>query len=236
MMDYLYYSFGYWWVLIPGLLLGFIAQAKISGTYKKYSKISNRKGFTGADTAKHILQAYKINDVHVEMVGGHLTDHYDPRNKVLRLSNAVYNGVDVAALGIAAHEVGHAIQHNKGYAPLVLRNNFYPISALGSQFGPILVLIGIIIGGAGSISSFAMTAGIVLFSFAVLFSIITLPVEFDASNRAIKILDQGGFLDGEEIIGAKKVLNAAALTYIAAAVMAVLSLVRLILLSQRRND
>ena len=139
-------------------------------------------------------------------------------------------------MGIAAHEVGHAIQHDRGYAPLTLRNGFYPLCAIGDQFGPFLVLAGIMIGGAGSFSYAVMMAGIILFAFAVLFSLITLPVEFDASNRAIKILDKGGFLDSEELDGAKKVLKAAALTYVAAAVTSVLSIIRLILLANRRRD
>lgn len=235
MFDYLYYSFAYMWILVPGLLLGFWAQSRVSSTYKKYAKIPNKRGLTGADTAKYILEAYNIKDVKIEMVGGHLTDHYDPSNKVLRLSQNIYSGVDVAALGIAAHEVGHAIQHNKGYAPLVIRNGFYPISALGSNLGPTMVLIGLVIGGLGSVSTIVMNIGIVLFAFAVFFSLVTLPVEFDASSRAIKILDKGGFLDGEELVGAKKVLGAAALTYVAAAVMSVLSLIRLIFLSRREE-
>lgn len=236
MYGYFEYMFSYWWVLLPGILLGVIAQSMIKGTYAKYSRVPNRKGITGSETARYILKAYNINDVPVEMIHGQLTDHYDPSSKVLRLSEAVYNGVDVAALGVAAHEVGHAIQHNNGYVPLTVRNSFYPICAIGSQFGPMLVLIGLVVSGLGSISHYVMMAGIILFAFAVFFSLVTLPVEFNASNRAIKILDKGGFLDGEELEGAKKVLKAAALTYVASAVMSILSLIRLILISQRRRD
>ena len=148
----------------------------------------------------------------------------------------VYIGMDVAALGIAAVEVGHAIQHDRGYTPLTLRNGFYPLCAIGDHFGPFLVLAGLLIGGAGSFSQTIMLIGIILFAIAVFFSLITLPVEFDASNRAIKILDKGGFLDSEELDGAKKVLKAAALTYVAAAVTSVLSLIRLILIANRRRD
>lgn len=233
--GYLEYYFGYIWILIPGLILGFWAQAKVKGTYSKYSKVQNRRGITGEQTAKHILNAYGI-DIPVERINGSLTDHYDPRAKVLHLSSGVYSGTDVAALGIAAHEVGHAIQHDRGYTPLTLRNGFYPLCAIGDQFGPFLVLAGILIGGAGSFSQTIMLIGIILFAFAVFFSLITLPVEFDASNRAIKILDKGGFLDSEELDGAKKVLKAAALTYVAAAVTSVLSLIRLILIANRRRD
>ena len=233
--GYLEYYFVYIWILIPGLILGFWAQAKVKGTYSKYSKVQNRRGITGEQTAKHILNAYGI-DIPVERINGSLTDHYDPSAKVLRLSSGVYSGTDVAALGIAAHEVGHAIQHDRGYTPLTLRNGFYPLCAIGDQFGPFLVLAGILIGGAGSFSQTIMLIGIILFAFAVFFSLITLPVEFDASNRAIKILDKGGFLDSEELDGAKKVLKAAALTYVAAAVTSVLSLIRLILIANRRRD
>ena len=233
--GYLEYYFGYIWILIPGLILGFWAQAKVKGTYAKYSRVQNRRGITGEQTAKHILSAYGI-DIPVERINGSLTDHYDPRAKVLRLSSGVYSGTDVAALGIAAHEVGHAIQHDRGYTPLTLRNGFYPLCAIGDQFGPFLVLAGILIGGAGSFSQIIMTAGIILFAFEVFFSLITLPIEFDASNRVIKILDKGGFLDSEEIDGAKKVLKAAALTYVAASVISVLSIIRLILIANRRRD
>ena len=216
MFGYFEYYFGYIWILIPGIILGFWAQMKVKSTYAKYSRMENK------------------------------TDHYDPSARVLRLSSGVYDGTDVAALGVAAHEVGHAIQHDRGYAPLSIRNGFYPLCAIGDQFGPYLVLIGIMIGGAGSFSYYIMMAGIILFAFAVFFSLVTLPVEFDASNRAIKILDkggfldseelEGGFLDSEELDGAKKVLSAAALTYVAAAVTAILTLLRLLMLAQRRRD
>lgn len=229
------YFYQYWWILLPAIALSAYAQWKVKSTYYKYSQIKNKKNLTGADTAKYILKAYNIENIPVEEIGGTLTDHYDPTNKTLRLSTNVYRGTDVAALGIAAHEVGHAIQHNKRYSPLTIRNAMFPISSLGSSLGPILVLIGIFIGSLGSLSEIFVLGGIVLFSFAVLFSVCTLPVEFNASARAIKILSQGGFLDGEELVGAKKVLQAAALTYIAAALSAILSLVRLILMSQRRR-
>lgn len=234
--GYLEYTFSYIWILIPGLLLGFWAQLKVQGAYSKYSRMQNRRGITGAQAARYILEAYNLNHIPIERVSGHLTDHYDPSNKVLRLSDSVYNGTDVAALGVAAHEVGHAIQHDRGYVPLTLRNSFYPICAIGSQFGPYMVLIGIMIGGAGYFSSLVMYGGIILFSFAVFFSLITLPVEFDASNRAIKILNKGGFLNSEELYGAKKVLDAAALTYVAAAVSSILSLLRLILIANRNRE
>ena len=238
MYSFFEYQFAYIWILIPGILLGLWAQLKVQGTYAKYSKLRNRRGITGAQTAKYILEGYGLN-IPIERVSGKLTDHYDPSNKVLRLSEGVYNGTDVAALGVAAHEVGHAIQHDRGYSPLQVRNGFYPLCAIGDQFGPYLVLIGIMMGMGGSSSSisyYIMMAGILLFSFAVFFSLVTLPVEFNASSRAIKILDKGGFLDKEELYGAKKVLDAAALTYVAAAVSSILTLLRLLLIAQRRRD
>lgn len=236
MSGYFEYMFSYIWILIPGLLLGFWAQLKVQGAYSKYSRMQNKRGITGARAAHYILEAYNLSHIPVERINGHLTDHYDPSNKVLRLSESVYNGTDVAALGVAAHEVGHAIQHDRGYVPLTLRNSFYPLCAIGNQFGPYMVLIGIMISGAGSFSTLLMSVGIILFAFAVFFSLITLPVEFDASNRAIKILNRGGFLDSEELHGAKKVLDAAALTYVAAAVSSVLSLLRLVLIANRNRE
>lgn len=231
----MYYFFEYWWLLVPGMLLSIFAQWKVMSTYKKYQKVLTKKNITGAQTARHILKAYNINDINVEETGGTLSDHYSPHEKVIRLSSAVYGGTDIAALGIAAHEVGHAIQYSKSYAPIAIRNTIFPVASLGSNLGYILIILGMFIGGLGSISQLFILGGIVLFSFFVFFTIVTLPVEFDASSRAIKILSKGGFLDTEEIEGAKKVLNAAALTYIASAITAIFNLVRLVLMSRSRN-
>lgn len=217
----------YWWIVIPGLLLSFWAQWKVNSAYKKYSKVVASRGHTGRDVANYILQAYGLS-VPVEAIGGNLTDHYDPTRKVLRLSEGVYYGQSVAALGIAAHEVGHAIQHKQSYFPLIIRNGIFPIASIGSNIGPFLVAIGFIFGSLKWLTGI----GIVVFTVAVLFYIITLPVEFDASNRAITILDESGLLVGEELRGAKKVLSAAALTYLAAALAAVLTLLRLLLLAR----
>lgn len=228
------YMFSYWWLLLPGMLLSALAQWKVTSTYNKYKQVRTKKGVTGAETARYILKAYNINNISVEQTGGTLTDHYSPRENVIRLSSAVYNGTDIAALGVAAHEVGHAIQYDKAYAPIKLRNAIFPVASLGSNLGYILIILGMFLGSMGSLSDLFVMAGIVLFSFFVLFTVVTLPVEFDASNRAIKILSGAGFLDAKEIVGAKRVLGAAAMTYIASAITAILNLVRLILISRRR--
>jgi len=221
--------FPYWWLIIPAILLGFYAQSKVRSTYREYSRYTTRSGWTGAELAAEILRRHGLERVPVERTQGQLTDHYDPRNQVLKLSQGVYDSKSVAALGIAAHESGHAIQHSKSYVPLALRNTVYPVASFGSNLGPILVIVGFLFGTA----DFLITAGIVLFAFAVLFSLITLPVEFNASNRAMRILDQTGVMTSSELAGARKVLSAAALTYIASALASVLTLLRLILLSRR---
>ncbi len=229
----MYYLGQYWWLLVPGMLLSLIAQWKVKSTYNKYKQVQTRKGVTGAETARYILKAYNINSVRVEQTGGVLTDHYSPHEGVIRLSSAVYNGTDIAALGVAAHEVGHAIQYDKSYFPISIRNTIFPVASLGSNLGYILVILGALFGSMGGLSQMLILAGIALFSFFVFFTIVTLPVEFDASNRAIKILSGAGFLNGEEIAGAKKVLGAAAMTYVASAISAVLNLLRLVLMSRR---
>jgi len=221
--------FPYWWLIIPAILLGFYAQSKVRSTYREYSRYTTRSGWTGAELAAEILRRHGLERVPVERTQGQLTDHYDPRNQVLKLSQGVYDSKSVAALGIAAHESGHAIQHSKSYVPLALRNTVYPVASFGSNLGPILVIVGFLFGTA----DFLITAGIVLFAFAVLFSLITLPVEFNASNRAMRILDETGVMTSSELAGARKVLSAAALTYIASALASVLTLLRLILLSRR---
>lgn len=214
-------------LLIPAIIVSVIAQIKISSSYNKYSKVNNQHGITGEQVALEILRSNGIYDVEVEMVNGQMTDHYDPRAKKLRLSRDVYFGTSIAAVGIAAHEVGHAIQHNTNYVPLILRNSIVPAVNFGAGFSWILFLLGLIM----SIKPL-LTIGIALFSLTVIFQLITLPVEFNASNRAIKSIKNMGLLVGSEINGAKNVLSSAALTYVAAALMSVMSLLRLILLAR----
>ncbi len=223
------YWFQYWWLLIPAIVLGIIAQSMVRNTYAKYKKVGTRSGITGAELARRILDAQDLQDVPVQDVAGELTDHYDPRSRTLRLSHDVGRGRSVAALGIAAHESGHAIQHSRSYAPLAIRNTVYPVASFGSKLGPIVVLGGLLFG----IGEPLITIGIVLFAVAVAFSILTLPVEFNASSRAMQLLERSGTMTQGELEGARKVLNAAAMTYVAAALASVLTLLRLVLISRR---
>jgi uncharacterized protein len=224
-------------LMIPGLIFTLWAQARVHSTYNKYSKINSRGNYTGADVARHILDKSGLPGVGVEQIPGNLTDHYDPRAGVLRLSEGVYNSRSIAALGIAAHETGHAIQHGVKYPALVMRTAVAPAAATGSQLGIWLFMIGMFIPMFTHTSmTWMLDAGIILFSVAVAFTIITLPVEFNASKRAIVILRDGNFLTTDELPQAKAVLDAAALTYVAAAATAVLTLIRLLLIrSSSRN-
>ena len=221
-------------LLIPAVLLSMYAQHKVSSTFQKYSRVASQKGMTGAEVAVQLLAASGIRDVKVEATPGELTDHYDPRDKTVRLSQAVYNQRSLAALGVAAHEVGHAIQHNKDYGPLAFRSGLFPVVNIGSKMSMPLLLMGLFM-GYGGFGMWMLYAGILLFSFGVLFQLVTLPVEFDASNRAIALLHNQHILSSAETAPAKKVLDAAALTYVAAALMAVLNLIRLILIAKGRR-
>ena len=236
----MYYGYGYgygmdpWFILlIVAMIFSMVAQTKVSSSFNKYSRVRNRAGFTGAQVATQMLQNAGIYDVSVQRVAGNLTDHYDPRTKTLRLSQGVYDSMSVAALGVAAHETGHAIQHDVGYAPLALRSFFVPLANFGSRLAFPLIVIGFIVAGGGST---LVTLGILFFSLSVAFTVITLPVEFNASHRAIDLLVADGFLTSDEIGGAKKVLSAAAMTYVAAAFAAVVQLLRLIAIFGRRDD
>lgn len=212
------------------LILAMYAQARVQGTYQKYSRYLAARGMTGAEVASDLLYRVGLGDVRVEMTPRELGDHYDPRSRVLRLSPGVYNGRSVAALGIAAHEVGHAIQHDVGYIPLALRNSILPVAQFGSQLAWPLFLMGLFFGITG-----LMDLGIVLFFAAVMFQIVTLPVEYNASARALELLESEGYLTSREIAPAREVLNAAALTYLAATAMAVAQLARLLILRSRRD-
>ncbi len=219
-------------MLIPAIILAIYAQTKVSSTFAKYSKIANTKGLTGADVARSILAYNNITDVQVVPTRGKLTDNYNPRNKTVNLSESVYSSRSIAALSVAAHEVGHAIQHDKGYFPLHMRTMIFPATAFASRLAMPLILIGLFF---SSTNGPLLQLGIILFSVTVLFQVITLPVEFNASSRALKALEEYNFLNKEEIAPAKSVLSAAALTYVAAAISAALQLVRLILISQSRD-
>lgn len=217
-------------LIIPALLLAFYAQWKVKSTFDKYSQVPCSRGYTGAQVARYILDDYRLQDIAVEATPGNLTDNYDPRDRKLRLSDSVYNDNSVAAVGVAAHEAGHAIQDAKGYAPIKLRNSLVPATNLGSTLAFPLFILGMFAG-----LPMFMDIGIILFSLAVVFSVLTLPVEFNASSRAIRVLADGHFLNEKELPGAKAVLNAAALTYVASTAMAVLNLVRLLILRNQRD-
>ncbi|MFP4385531.1 MAG: zinc metallopeptidase [Spirochaetia bacterium] len=220
--------FSYWWILLPAIVFGFIAQSMVKSTYKSQQRIKTQKNITGSRMAAWILKQNGLDDVKIREIRGKLSDHYDPRAKELRLSSPVYNGTDVAALGIAAHEAGHAIQHGRSYAPIAIRNTVYPVATFGSNLGPILVIGGLFLGSV----PFLINLGIILFAFAVAFTVLTLPIEFNASGRAVRILRKSGAMTERELHGAKKVLRAAAMTYVASALASVLTLLRLILLSR----
>jgi Zn-dependent membrane protease YugP len=217
-------------LIIPALLLAFYAQAKVQSTYAQFSKIRSQRGYSGAQLAQYILDDRRMNDIRIEAVPGELSDHYDPKSKVLGLSQEVYNSNSVAALGIVAHEIGHAIQDANAYAPLKLRNSIVPAANFGSGLAFPLFFIGLL-----ASMPFLMDLGIILFALAVVFSVITLPVEFNASQRAIRILSDGRYLTEQELPMARKVLSAAALTYVAATTMAILNLVRLLVLRSSRD-
>lgn len=235
MPFFMFYDPTYFLVLI-GVVLSLVASARVKGTFNKYSQMRNSRGMTGAQAAEQVLHGAGIYDVRIERVAGNLTDHYDPRSKVLRLSDTVYGQTSVAAVGVAAHECGHAIQHAKGYGPLKFRNVLVPVANFGAKIAWPLILVGLLINSESS--WFIMQAGIIAFSLAVLFQVVTLPVEFNASSRAIRVLADRGMMFGEEIVAAKKVLNAAALTYVAGAASSILQLLRLIILTggRRRRD
>ncbi len=236
MMFYpMYFDPTYYLVLI-GVIFSLIASGRVKSTFAKYSKIRNSNGITGAEAAQRVLNSAGIFDVKIERVNGNLTDHYDPRTKVLRLSDSVYGSNSVAAVGVAAHECGHAIQHATGYGPLTLRSTLVPIANFGSKIAWPLILLGLFISGESS--TLLINIGIIAFLGAVLFQLVTLPVEFNASNRAIRKIADTGMMQGEEIKGARRVLNAAALTYVASAATAILQLLRILILTggRRRND
>ncbi|EOU2013420.1 TPA: zinc metallopeptidase [Clostridium perfringens] len=230
-MIYPYYIDPTYLILIPAILISAWAQFKVSSTFNKYSTVRSINGYTGAQVARILLNDAGLQEVEIQQVPGRLSDHYDPRAKVLRLSSDVYGSTSVASIGVAAHEVGHAIQDKESYSALVFRNAIVPVVNFSSSLSWILFFIGILLS-----YSTLVTIGIILFSVVVLFQLVTLPVEFNASSRALKLLEARGILYDKEVDGARKVLSAAALTYVAATLMAVLQLVRLIAISNRNSN
>ncbi len=239
--------FGYYFdptyiLVLAGAVLCILASSRVNSTYSRYSRVRARSGMTGAQAAQRILQMSGIRDVQIQHVSGNLTDHYDPRARVLRLSDSVYGSASVAAIGVAAHECGHALQHKEGYFPLKFRSALVPAANIGSKLGIPLVILGLILGigfdlpGGGYFS--LAQIGIWVFSLAVLFQVVTLPVEFNASGRALKMLESYGIMGNDEVGDCRRVLGAAALTYVAAAASSILQLLRLVILSgnRRRDD
>lgn len=230
----MYYDPTYFLILI-GVVISLLASAKVNGTFAKYQRVQNHSGMTGREAAERVLHGANIYDVRIEHVSGHLTDHYDPRNKVLRLSDSTYHSSSVAAVGVAAHECGHAIQHATGYAPVRWRGALVPAANFGSAIAWPLIVLGLFV--TSQSSSLLINIGILAFSISVLFHIVTLPVEFNASRRAVRILGGSGMLYPDEVKATKKVLDAAAFTYVASALASILQLLRiLILTSGRRRD
>ena len=221
-------------LVLIGVVLSLLASARVKSTFARYQRVRNSAGLTGREAAERVLHGAGIYDVRIEHVSGNLTDHYDPRNKVLRLSDSTYKSVSVAAVGVAAHECGHAIQHATNYAPIRWRGALVPVANFGSTIAWPLILIGLFI--TGESSSLLINLGILAFSAAVLFQLVTRPVEFNASNRAIRILGSNGMMAQEEVGDVKKVLGAAALTYVASAATAILQLLRILILTGGRRD
>mgnify|MGYP002576178081 FL=1 len=236
-MPYMYYSADAMWtyiiIVLPAVLIALWASANVNSTFKKYSHIPSTSGYTGADAARRILDANGLTHVRIEHVNGKLTDHYDPKAEVIRLSDSVYDNRSAAAIGVAAHEAGHAVQHAEGYFPLVVRNAIIPICNVGSNLAMPLIILGLILDMFG-----LCYIGIIAFSLSTVFQLITLPVEFNASNRALAALSSSGRFTQEDLGNAKKTLRAAALTYVAALAVSLANLLRLILLvnGRRRND
>ena len=235
MYGFYYMDSGYILVLITAIL-SMIASARVSSTFKKYSNKPTARNITAEQAARRILDSNGLHNVRIESVRGNLTDHYDPKTNVIRLSDTVRNSTSVAAVGVAAHEAGHAVQHATGYIPIKLRNTIVPVANIGSMAGPYLIIIGLLL--SGGFSNILINVGIWFFSFAVLFQIVTLPVEFNASRRAIATLEGDMYLESDEVPAVKKVLGAAAMTYVAAAAVSVANLLRFIMLAggRRRDD
>lgn len=227
-------------ILIPAMIFAFVAQIMVKSTFDKYNKVRNFRGINGAEAARRVLDRNGLYDVKVEKVRGHLTDHYDPRTNVIRLSEATHDSVSVAAIGVAAHEAGHAVQHATGYFPIKVRSAIIPVTQIGSSLAMPIFLVGILLSYARyvtpEIGGAIMGAGILLFSLTALFQLVTLPVEFNASSRALKTLGESEILYGEELSGAKKVLSAAAMTYVAALASSLASILRLLVIANGASN
>jgi len=234
------YYYGFDWtylvIVLPCILLAALASAGVNSTFKKYSKQISRRHLTGAEAAQRVLSANGVHNVRIERVSGNLTDHYDPKTNVIRLSDSVYDSPSTAAIGVACHEAGHAVQYAQSYGPIKLRAAIIPITNIGSKLAMPLILLGIILGAAGNFSYFFVDLGIACFALSLIFQLVTLPVEFNASRRAMTTINQADLLTQEEQVGARKTLTAAAMTYVAAVAVSLAQLLRLILLFGGRRD
>lgn len=237
-----YYGYGFDWtylvIVLPCIILSMWASSSVNSTFKKYAKVMSYRRITGAEAAQRVLSANGVRGVRIERVSGNLTDHYDPKTNVIRLSDGVYDSPSVAAIGVACHEAGHAVQYAENYGPIKLRAAIIPITNIGSKLAMPLILIGVLLSFLGNFSYAIVDLGIICFSLSLVFQLVTLPVEFNASRRAMAAIEEGNILSPEEQRGAKKTLKAAAMTYVAATAVALAQLLRLILLfgGRRRND
>ena len=235
-----YYGFGidmsYVILVLPCILLSLWASSNVNSTFKKYSRQFSSRGLTGAEAARRVLSAHGVGNVRIERVSGNLTDHYDPRTNVIRLSDNVFGNTSTAAIGVACHEAGHAVQYAQGYAPIKLRAAIIPVTNFGSRLAMPLILIGLLLAAFGNLSVLFIDLGIACFGLSLVFQLVTLPVEFNASNRALLAIADSNLLTEDEQAGARKTLRAAALTYVAATAVAFAQLLRLILLFGRRRD
>ncbi len=238
-MYYYGYDWTYVYLVLPCLILSLLASAKVNATFRKYSKQFSSRGITAVEAARQVLRANGVFGVRFERVGGTLTDHYDPTTNVIRLSDDVYTSTSTAAIGVACHEAGHAVQYAQGYAPIKLRAAIIPVTNFGSKLAMPLILIGILFSSLGRASDLFINLGILCFGLSVVFQLITLPVEFNASRRALAAIEQNGILSEDELFGARKTLRAAAMTYVAATAAALAQLLRLLILfggNRRRDD
>ena len=237
-----YYGYGFDWtylvIVLPCILLSMWASSSVNSTFKKYSTVFSYRRITGAEAAQRVLSANGVRNVRIERIGGNLTDHFDPRTNVIRLSDSVYDSTSVAAIGVACHEAGHAVQYAENYGPIKLRAAIIPVTNIGSKLAMPLILIGLLLSFMGNFSYTLVYLGIACFGLSLVFQLITLPVEFNASRRAMQAIEQGNILSDEEQRGARRTLKAAAMTYVAATAVALAQLLRLIILfgGRRRRD
>ena len=236
------YNYGFDWtylyIVLPCLLLSLWASAHVNGTFKKYAKVYTARRLTGAQAAQRVLYANGVSNVRIEHTAGNLTDHYDPRTNVIRLSDSVYDSTSAAAIGVACHEAGHAVQYATNYFPIKIRSLIIPITNIGSKLALPLILLGVLLSAVGQYSTILIDIGIACFALSLVFQLVTLPVEFNASRRALRAIEEGELLTQDELLGAKRTLRAAAMTYVAATAVSLAQLLRLILLfgGRRRRD